>query len=130
MKIFSDHLTTYDLHQAARKAGVELFHAERIYRERPRLRTYLYEISLSGSSPYTSQSSFCEPHKAATWSEWGRFMVELYKIDREARIGHYKSVDDFIDQTRRISEHPGNNRPDNKGRYAAPWLKDAEFMEW
>jgi hypothetical protein len=36
---------------------------------------------------------------AATWHEWGWFIAEIYKLDREAVIGPYLNHDDFHWQT-------------------------------
>jgi len=37
-------------------------------------------------------------HKAASWTAWGYVIAELFKRDPEARIGHYKNRDHFIEQ--------------------------------
>jgi len=126
MKLYSDTLTFADLLSAAREAGVTLYHCERI--ENARVRRNGWEISLSGSSPYVSQSSFCDTHKAATWCEHGIFMAALYKLDPKARIGWYKTLKDFMSKTREISEHPGNNIGKRAEHYRAPWLYDSELM--
>lgn len=36
---------------------------------------------------------------AATWDEWGWFMAEVYNRDPNAKIGSYRSEDDFHGQT-------------------------------
>lgn len=126
MKLYSDTLGSQDLFSAARTAGVELYHCEPL--PNTRIRSRGWEISLSGSSPYTSQSSFTAAHKAATWSEHGVFMAELYKLDPNMRISHYKTLADFLRITRELSEHPGNNIGKRAAHYRAPWLADAELV--
>jgi len=132
MKVYSDTLTERDLFEAATLADVELYYCEPIGNTRVRL--HGWEISLAGSSPYTSQSSFAGAHKAATWNEWGVWMVELYKRDPRVRIGNYKTLADFMEQTRIISEMPGNQMPGNQQskrahHYQAPWLDDADLLK-
>jgi hypothetical protein len=125
MKLYSDKLTDADIFNAARTAGVELYHCEPI--GNTRVRRYGWEISLSGSSPYTSQSNFTDPHKAATWCEHGIFMAELYKVDPKLRIANYKTLADFMETTRKLSEHPGNNIGKRAKHFRAPWLEDEEL---
>jgi hypothetical protein len=53
-----------------------------------------YNVRLSGSS--LSQYARL-PDKAAT--DEGNFIAALFRLDINARIGHYKTLDDFIEYT-------------------------------
>lgn len=119
MKVYSDTLSYRDLREALPK-GVEIAVSEII--QRPRKRQNGWIISLTGSSPYVSQMSGL---KAATWDEHGLWMAELYRRDPEAVIGHYKTRQQFIDETRdeaeRVRRHFPANHHYRKTRQA-PWL--------
>jgi hypothetical protein len=41
--------------------------------------------------------------KAATWIEWGDWIVRLFLIDPKAKIGDYDGPDDFIAQTQHLA---------------------------
>jgi hypothetical protein len=57
--------------------------------------------------------------RAATYIEWGDWMVALFKLDPEARIGIYESPSDFVEKTRNYAPH----RPtrENARRHAIRW---------
>jgi hypothetical protein len=56
-------------------------------------------------------------------------MAELYKRDPKVRIGNYKTLADFMEQTRTISEMPGNQTSKRAHHFQAPWLEDADLLE-
>lgn len=118
MKIYSDTLTTEDLRDAAREAGVWMAICDPIT---VRLRKRGWIVSLSGASPYRSQMS---GERAATWDQHGVWMDRLFAKDPDARIATYKGRDDFIAQTqeridwqeRAVKEYGA------KRELSAPWL--------
>ena len=80
-------------------------------------------VHLYGSHPQKSQHDYTR--NAATWEEWGIFINALYRIDADAKIGHYTSLHNFIEQTRdqmeRVEKY-GLHFP-----YGAPWLTEYGF---
>lgn len=40
------------------------------------------------------------PDKAATYEEWGAFLVQIFHHDPKAICGGYKGVEDFHEKTR------------------------------
>jgi len=60
--------------------------------------------------------------RAATWIEWGDWMVALFKIDPSAIIGYYDGASDFVRQTHYAAPH----RPDreNAEQHADRWSAD------
>ena len=60
-------------------------------------------------------------YKAATYIEWGDWMVELFKIDPNAIIGTYDETGGFIGQT----QHWAPTRParENAQYHADRWAK-------
>ena len=123
MKIYSNTLTMHDLFAAAERTGVGIVGLEEI--RRPRVRASGWKVYLTGSSSYRSQATGIP---AATWDEHGIWMSELYKLDREARIAHYKSLDEFISWTRHMRDHASNDGK-RMPKKLAPWLDDPELME-
>lgn len=125
MKVYSDTLTQADLREALPK-GVTLAVLEIISNTRKRRNGWI--VSLSGSSPYRSQMSE-GGHRAATWDEHGLWMAELYRRDPNAVIGWYKTLDDFLTQTRqerdRVSLNFGERTASERkyrDSHKAPWL--------
>jgi hypothetical protein len=62
---------------------------------------------------------------AATWDEWGLFMVALYEIDPEWTCTYYPTEADFYDRTRRHREYVRlANKPESLAArtHTAPWL--------
>lgn len=57
-----------------------------------------FEFFCGGSSARASAHD--GNYKSATWIEWGNAIATLYAIDPDARIGHYRSREDFMNQTR------------------------------
>lgn len=119
MKIYSDKLTQRDLFEALpREVDIAVLETH----ARPRKRCHGWEVSLTGSSPFRSQMS---GQRAATWDEHGLWMAELYRRDPNAVIGHYKTMDDFINQTRteKFRARRNFNAQDNyRKTHRAPWL--------
>ncbi len=112
MKIKSDTISSGDLTDAARAAGVSLAVCDRIATRRPG-----WSVSLSGSSPYHSQMSGA---KAATWDEWGIFIAALFDRDPSATIGIYKTPEQFVSLTTAARDH--NARYAKRSDRTAPWL--------
>lgn len=122
MKVYSDALIDADFSPAAHVAGVSYWTFRRLTNTRVRARGW--EISLTGSSPYTSQHEG-DPHKAATWTEHGVWMADLFKIDPNARISWWNGAADFVAKTG--IESPYRNAGGGH-KHAAPWLDDPELM--
>jgi hypothetical protein len=95
MKVYSNTLTDQDLRDAAKAARVGLWVCDRI--TRTRISKNAWEVSLTGSSPYTSQMG--DYHKAATYDEHGYWMAELFAKDPDARISWWKNADHFNEGT-------------------------------
>jgi hypothetical protein len=62
---------------------------------------------------------FGKPGRAASWTAWGIFIAHLYKIDPQARIGHYTDATNFIKLTTDDAKRRGE---------PAPWLNDRDLM--
>ena len=56
-----------------------------------------FEFFLAGSSPYRAQHDIEE--FAATWTEWGIVIDDLFHVDPHAQIGHYSSHREFLQST-------------------------------
>lgn len=56
--------------------------------------------------------------RAASWTAYGLFMADLYKLDPSAEISFYRNCADFMDWTKRCNERDPDEFP-------APWLDDA-----
>jgi hypothetical protein len=129
MQIHTDKITVADLHREL-PSGCDLEVAERGSRSRARRfdvgigaergtdahgikRAYARNSGQYGADTYS---------RAATWVEWGDWMVALFKIDPEAKIGHYNGAGDFIEQTRRFAPH----RPEreNAVAHAQRWAEE------
>lgn len=113
MKIHADKLTASDIYKAAPdRTYVEL--TERGSRKRKRA----FDVGLSAShgddahglarvySRNTGRTGAMGDYdRAATWIEWGDWMVELFKIDPAAVIGNYDGAHDFVVQTQAAAPH-------------------------
>lgn len=104
---------------AASVAGVRI---EEISQHGSRKRDHAFEIKLSGSSRYAAQGG---QWKAATWDEWGVFLMFILDRDPIAVCGQYNGRADFLRQTREAVEGArnyerivGRKRPGMTG----PWL--------
>jgi hypothetical protein len=80
-----------------------------------------YLVRLSGSSPYAMQHTM-HNDKAATWDEWGNFIMALFAIDPRAKCGQYDGLQDFIDKTTEEHERIKEHRRDLLATHSAPWL--------
>lgn len=65
------------------------------------LRAYATNSGTRGALPFTQNTGY----RAATWIEWGDWMVALFKIDPSAIIGPYEGWSDFVDKTARYAPH-------------------------
>lgn len=63
--------------------------------------------------------------RAATYIEWGDWMVALLKIDPDAIIGYYEGSDDFVRQT----QNAAPRRPDreNAETHADRWSEELYY---
>lgn len=114
MKIHSDKLTIADLQRTA---------PEGIYVEidtaGSRKRDHSFKVGLSAAhgndahgikrafarNPGSSNRYVDHHDRAATWVEWGDWIVELFKLDENAIIGEYDGAHDFIIQTQAAAPH-------------------------
>lgn len=113
MKIHADKLTASDIYKTAPdRTYVEL--VEHASRKRKRA----FDVGLSAShgndahglarvySRNTGRTgAMGDWDRAATWIEWGDWIVELLKIDPEAIVGNYDGAHDFIVQTQAAAPH-------------------------
>lgn len=118
MFIRSDTIRIQHIYEALSVSGDIYIDDGNIRRFKPRGYEYGYEFCCE--SFYGKRSrGFGKPGRAASWTDYGRFIAQLYKIDPQARIGHYKHATDFIklttDDAKRRGEH-------------APWLNDHDLM--
>ena len=124
MRIHSNEIMRPHLVAAAQAAGIELAFCEKAG---SRKRSHAYEVTLSGSSRYATQSNGVpRGTKAATWDEWGIFLMRLFDLDCTMIAGPYNGRAEFLKQTREAVEHArnyerivGRKRPGMEG----PWLR-------
>jgi hypothetical protein len=95
MRVYSDKLDTHDLFNVANELGVVLIQCDPLT---GRLRKYVWNVRLSGHSPYRCAGVFND-FKAATWEEWGWWIQRLLEIDPDAIFGPYRGAADFHRQT-------------------------------
>lgn len=132
MKIHSDILTTQDLYREL-PAGCYLT----LRQVGSRKRDHGFDVGMSAehgadahglkrvyarnSGHHGAASDF---DRAATWIEWGDWMVALFKVDPDAIIGTYDGVADFIATTTRYAPH----RPEreNAVKHAERWAEELE----
>lgn len=101
MRIHSDKLTPQDVHKACRARGMSGVYAE-VAAKGSRKRDHAFEISMTGNSPYRTNSGnrgAAYDDRAAQWDEWGIVIAELFALDPEAIIGQYKDADTFHQYT-------------------------------
>lgn len=109
MKIYSDTITTVDIWRAFKDArdvhGQDIYLDGGIRAFTPRAGGYGYEIfaeSLHGKRASAHGPIGADPKwqpRAASWEAYGYVIAYLYNIDAAARIGWYKSAEDFRSQT-------------------------------
>ena len=135
MKIHTDTLTENDLYRAL-PTGV---YPERLEAVGSRKRDHGFEVSLDTSGGadrhgikrvYSRNSGMygaVSLTRAATYIEWGDWMIELFKIDPDAIIGQYSGLPDFLYQTTRMAP----NRParENAVEHAERWAKETATVE-
>ena len=118
MKIHSSTITIRDIHEAV---PPRCYLANFYNRDGKRCiidtlgsrsHEHAYVVRLSGSSRYVMSGL---PDKSATWTEWGNFIATLFRLDPEAKIGHYKTLADFMRITQDDAARMGED---------APWLVD------
>lgn len=113
MRIHSDFITATDIHAALSKAeelnNVSL-HFEVMTSHNSRSRKAAFEVQLGTYSKvkgdkrgYKNSGQYgASDVYAATWTEWGIFFAELFKIDPAMNAGGkygYKNADDYHKQT-------------------------------
>ena len=92
MRLHSNTLTESDVYTAARKADVSVEH---VATHGSRKRRHGLEVALSGSGTSGGQWGG-GGYKSATWDEWGIFLAELYRHDRNMIAGSaYKDAEHF-----------------------------------
>jgi hypothetical protein len=127
MKIHTDTLTRADLwHVLPQGCFLE------ISEHGSRQRDHAFKVGIGaehGSDAHGIKRAFArnsgrigsagEFDRAATWVEWGDWMVALFKLDPRAIIGYYASPEDFVTLTTRAAEH----RPprEHAKEHAARW---------
>jgi hypothetical protein len=123
MFIRSDNISLFDIHTALRKvrlAGGDIeIDSDGIREFTPRSYSRGYEFfceSFDGRYARNGRGG-----RAASWTDYGRFMALLYKLDPQARISFYTDATNFI----KITGDIHRNNPD---KYPAPWLQDRDLM--
>ena len=112
MDIHSDVLTKQDL-WAELPAGLYLEVSE--HGSRSRARKFKVGIAANhGTDAHGIKRAFARNtgnyggggyDRAATWVEWGDWMVALFKRDPAARIGYYEGPASFVEQTADYAPH-------------------------
>ena len=113
MRIHTDTLTISDIYAAASKAGVGL---ERDTEHGSRKRKRAFDVILTGDSPYRiNQRGWDNPH-AATWDQWGIFLAELFRRDKDMIGGWaYADARDFHQKTyQRFNVRTGITSPSDR----------------
>lgn len=126
MKIHTDTLTMRDLYGAVPE-GVYLEAIQKGSRSRARA----FEVHMSAEAGTdrhgikrcyaTNSGQYGAGYdKAATYIEWGDWMVELFKIDPAAIIGPYERAEGFVEQTTRYAPHrpERESAPEHAERWA------------
>lgn len=60
--------------------------------------------------------------RAATYIEWGDWMVSLFLLDPVAKIGQYDNAEDFVRVTLDMAEH--RPKRENAPEHAARWARE------
>lgn len=113
MKIHADKLTASDIYRTAPdRTFVELTEGGSRSRKRR------FDVGLSAThgadahgigrvySRNTGRTGAAGDYdRAATWIEWGDWIVALFKIDQDAIIGEYDGRTDFVAKTHDMAPH-------------------------
>lgn len=134
MRIHSDKLVKSDFGLAASNAGFgpDVYYERTEHGSRSRARAFELKIDAEpGTDRHGIKRAFSRnsggqgaeqgPYKAATWVEWGDFIVELFKIDPNAIIGHYTSAEHFVEDTAKYA--PYRPKRENAVEHAARWAE-------
>ena len=117
MFIRSDTITVNEIRIAigsARMQGADIFIDPDGIREfKPRRYANGYELFCESTNGRYARNQ--RGGRAATWTDYGRFIANLYLLDPNAEISFYKSAKEFMQWTRKENKR----MPDN---YPAPWL--------
>ena len=108
MKLHSDSLTVSDIREALATArrkgnvtgGIKLLTLDQ---QGSRSRANGFEVRLGSDYAdgiHKRKTNDNTGNYAATWAEWGWFIVELFMLDNDLTFGQYKSLEDFHGQTR------------------------------
>src|SRR4030095_9795008 len=107
MKLHSDKIRTQDIREAlemARRKGLIVGDTELLVLEeqKSRKRENGWEIRLGSryADGVHKRRNMNNTAYAATWEEWGWFIVELFELDIDLEFGGYKDYNDFHSQTR------------------------------
>lgn len=107
MKLYSNILTEHDVYRAFTEArqldgadiypdDISTFQPRTPYRHGVKFyATSLHGRQITGHRPIGSYPLDGEA-RAASWDAYGYVIARLYRIDPDARIGHYKGIADFI----------------------------------
>ena len=128
MRIHTDTITEADLHRTL-PAGTHLECMKRGSRKRD----HAFEVGM-GAVPgsdangikrcyarNTGQYGGDRYDRAATWVEWGDWMVELFQIDSKAIIGNYDGIGDFLLAT--AHQAPHRQERESAANHAARWAR-------
>lgn len=105
MKVWSQTLTTADLHEAAAQVNAEFPGCE-VFLDTPELhegkrtrRIDRVSLRSATSTRYTnsgtSGADVWHGKQAASWTEWGWFLARVFERDAQARCGQYRDAQDF-----------------------------------
>lgn len=100
MRIHTDVLTNADL-RAALARDNDLV----AVRKGSRSRDHAYDVTLTGfGARHTRASGSVAAHgdKAATYTDWGRWIAKLFELDPNAIAGPYRGADDFHTKTESV----------------------------
>lgn len=130
MRIHTDNLTAEDLRQAVPR-GCYLEYTTHGSRKRD----HAFQVGLSaaeGTDAHGIKRCYARNtgqyggdgygDRAATWVEWGDWMVALLKIDPDAIIGQYEGADDFVAQTTQYA--PSRPAREDAQAHAERWAKE------
>lgn len=101
MRIHTDTITAFDIHAAARAAGMTGVDAT-FTSHGSRKRDHAFNVNLTGTSsrrPNTGKYGAVSDEHAATWDEWGMFLAALYAVDPDMDATYYADAADFHRQT-------------------------------
>jgi hypothetical protein len=118
VRIHTDKIETLDIVQAKNTATLQsggTVHLEELARRGSRRRARAFEVRLTGDGTLTRRrinagtsrdvDRFSLPY-AATWEQWGWFLVHLFTVDPDMVAGPYDGAEDFHRQTRHAFDLP------------------------